>query len=355
MAYDAVLLVSFGGPEGEDDVLPFLENVTRGRGVPAERLRAVGEHYFRFGGVSPINAQNRRLLTAIREEFGRKGIDLPVYWGNRNWTPYLSDALAQLRADGITQVLAFFTSAYSSYSSCRQYRENIADALEQLGDPSIGVDRIGPYYNHPGFVGPFVDSTAAALRRLPEEQQDAARLLFTTHSIPVTMAEKSGVAGGAYVRQHMEVAGLVAAAVAERTGVTREWDLVYQSRSGQSQIPWLEPDIGERLRQLEATGTSAVAVVPIGFVSDHMEVVWDLDTEAADLARELGLSMVRAATPGDDPQFVSMVADLVHERVNRVPPAGRRRLGTAGAAPDRCAAGCCLNPRGPRSAIGGED
>jgi protoporphyrin/coproporphyrin ferrochelatase len=355
VTHDAVLLVSFGGPEGEADVLPFLENVTRGRGVPPERLREVGKHYYQFGGVSPINGQNRRLLTAMRAEFAKTGLELPVYWGNRNWTPYLSETLGEMRRDGVRHVLAFFTSAYSSYSGCRQYRENLADALDEIGGDALEIDRIGPYFNHPGFVEPFVDATLSAIDELPEEERDTARILFTTHSIPVSMADTSGVPGGAYVRQHLSVAKLVADGVARYSGTAHEWDLVYQSRSGPPHIPWLEPDISDRLTELAHVGTRAVVVVPIGFVSDHMEVVWDLDAEAAARAHELGLSMVRASTPGDDSRFVSMIADLVRERTEGVPQELRPRLGEAGAAPDRCAPGCCANSRGERNAIGGSD
>ena len=354
-SYDALLLVSFGGPEGPDDVLPFLENVTRGRGIPPERLKVVGQHYDRFGGVSPINEQNRRLLAALRLELPRQGIELPVYWGNRNWDPYLPETLSQMRDDGITHPLAFFTSAYSSYSGCRQYRENLATAMNEIAAPSLTIDRLGPYFNHPGFVEPFIDSTLEALAGLPADRQERARLVFTTHSIPIAMAESSGVPGGAYVRQHEEVARLVADAVAERTGISREWDLVYQSRSGPPHIPWLEPDIGDHLEEVKGEGTSSVVVVPIGFVSDHMEVVWDLDTEAAERAAELGLAMTRAGTPGDDPRFVAMIGALVRERVNGIEPSERARLGSAGAAPDRCLAGCCPNPRAALPAVGGSD
>jgi ferrochelatase len=352
--YDGLLLVSFGGPEGPDDVVPFLENVTHGRGIPRERLEAVGQHYFRFGGVSPINEQNRRLLAALRAELPRHGVDLPVYWGNRNWAPYLPDTVDQMRADGVTRALAFFTSAYSSYSGCRQYRENLADALG-ADDAGLHIERLGPYFNHPGFVEPFVDSTLAALSELPDGARPRARLVFTTHSIPMTMAETSGVPGGAYVRQHLEVAQLVADAVAERTGTEHEWDLVYQSRSGAPQVPWLEPDVGDHLAEMRGSGASGAVVVPIGFVSDHMEVVWDLDTEAADRARELGLPMVRAATPGNDPRFVAMVGQLVRERQDGIPMSARQRLGALGPAPDSCLPGCCPNPRAARPAIGDED
>ena len=353
--YDAVLLVSFGGPEGPEDVLPFLENVTRGRGIPPERLREVGQHYHRFGGISPINAQNRQLLAAIREELPRQGIELPVYWGNRNWAPYLSPTLAQMRDDGIGRALAFFTSAYSSYSGCRQYRENLASAQQEVGDRAPIIDRVGPYFNHPGFVEPFIDAVMIALAELDESERAGARIVFTTHSIPVSMAASSGGPGSDYVRQHQEVARLVSQAVAQRSGIQREWDLVYQSRSGPPQVRWLEPDIDDHLTALRGRGVDAVVVVPIGFVSDHMEVLWDLDTQSAAHAEQLGLSMVRAETPGDDPRFVSMIGELVLERVAGTEPALRPRLGDLGPAPDRCLVGCCPNPRVPRPAIGGSD
>ncbi len=349
---DALLLVSFGGPEGPDDVVPFLENVTHGRGISPERLQQVGEHYFRFDGVSPINGQNRRLLAALRVELPRRGIEIPVYWGNRNWSPYILDALKEMRQDGIKRAMAFFTSAYSSYSGCRQYRENLAVAQIDVGDGAPDIERLGPYFNHPGFIEPFVDSTIAAIADLPTSERAAARMLFTSHSIPLAMAESSGVPTGAYVRQHREVARLVAQQVAKRTGSIRQWDLVYQSRSGPPHVPWLEPDIENHLGSLHAAGVRAVVVVPIGFVSDHMEIVWDLDTQAAARAAALGMSMTRARTPGDDPRFVSMVADLLTERIDGVEPAERRRWGGEGASADRCAAECCPNPQTWFPAVG---
>lgn len=352
-AYDALLLVSFGGPEGPDDVVPFLENVTRGRGIPRERLEEVGAHYRLFGGVSPINAQNRALLDALRVELAEAGVDLPVYWGNRNWDPYLTDALAAMRDDGVRRALAFVTSAYSSYSGCRQYRENLAAARAEVeGAPE--VDKVRHYFDHPGFVEPFVDATVAALAGLPDAVQPGARLVFTTHSIPVAAAESSGPDGGAYLAQHRAVAGLVAARVAEATGVDRPWDLVFQSRSGPPTQPWLEPDISDHLEELVAQGVPGVVVVPIGFVSDHMEVVYDLDTVAAADAERLGLPFARAATPGVDPRFVAMVRELVQERLDDVAPAARRALSTLGPWRDVCAAACCPNPRGARPAVAEE-
>lgn len=355
--FDALLFVSFGGPEGPDDVVPFLQNVTRGRGIPDERLREVGQHYFHFGGVSPINAQNREFLGSLRAELPRHGVDLPVYWGNRNWAPFLTDAVEQMRADGVQRALAFFTSAYSSYSGCRQYREDIAAALGD--DGGLTVDRLGPYFNHRGFVDPFVDGTVEAVRGLTDAQRLQARLVFTTHSIPVAMADSSGAAtglvGGAYVHQHREVSAMVAARVADATAAELPWDLVFQSRSGAPHVPWLEPDIDDHLRQLSADGCTAAIVVPIGFVSDHLEVLWDLDTQARATADEVGLSMIRVATPGADARTVAMVCDLVRERLDDVPPVQRVRVGSLAASPDRCAPGCCPNPRGERPAVAGSD
>jgi ferrochelatase len=356
VAYDAVLLVSFGGPEGPDDVLPFLENVTRGRGIPRERLAEVGEHYRLFGGVSPINAQNRDLLALLHTALAGDG--LPVYWGNRNWAPTLTDAVRQMRDDGVRRALAFVTAAYSSYSGCRQYRENLTAALAEVDGAPV-VDKLRLYFDHPGFVEPFVDATLEALGRLPDDASAGARLVFTTHSIPVDQADASGALdgpGGGYVAQHRAVAAFVADAVARSTGVDRRWDLVYQSRSGPPSQPWLEPDIDDHLESLAAQGVPGVVVVPLGFVSDHMEVVYDLDTLARATADRLALPMVRAATPGTDPRFVAMVVDLVHERLEGRRPGERAALTSLGPWPDRCVAGCCPNPRGlPLPAVSGED
>ncbi|WP_441249935.1 ferrochelatase [Kitasatospora sp. McL0602] len=363
--YDALLLLSFGGPEAPDEVVPFLENVTRGRGIPKERLVEVGKHYFLFGGVSPINEQNRALLAALRKDFAGHGLDLPVYWGNRNWAPYLVDALREIAADGHRRIAVLATSAYAGYSGCRQYRENLADALAQLrteGLPELRVDKLRHFFNHPGFVEPMVDATLAALAELPAEVRDGAQLVFTTHSIPLAMAESSGAPddprrgkpGGAYVAQHLEVARLVADAVAEADGVAdRGWQLVFQSRSGAPHIPWLEPDICEHLEALHVLGDAPAAVmVPIGFVSDHMEVKYDLDTEAVAKAAELGLPVARAATVGADPRFTAAVRDLLLERaaVERGLPVERCALGALGPSHDVCAVACCPNPRAPRPA-----
>lgn len=335
-SYDAFLLVSFGGPEGRADVLPFLENVTAGRGVPRERLEHVAEHYYLFGGVSPINQQNRDLITAIEKDFAARDVRLPVYWGNRNWDPYLADTMARLAADGVHRVLALLTSAYSSFSSCRQYLDNIEAARERVGAGAPQVDKIRQYYNHPGFVGAFADAAARAVRELPEGTGGAFDLIFTAHSIPVGMATASGPPGapGAYQAQLAEVAALVA----DRIGYRRPWFQAYSSRSGPPSQPWLEPDINDLLGQRAAAGSRAAVVVPIGFVSDHMEVKFDLDVEAAQTANRLGLAFVRAATPGTDPQFVSMITDLVLERVAGRPPAA---LGSFGPWHGSCPDGCC--------------
>ncbi|MCZ4119304.1 ferrochelatase [Streptomyces sp. H39-S7] len=362
--YDALLLLSFGGPEGPDDVVPFLENVTRGRGIPRERLKEVGQHYFLFGGVSPINAQNRELLGALRKDFGEHGLDLPVYWGNRNWAPYLVDTLREMTDDGHRRILVLATSAYASYSGCRQYRENLAGALAELaaeGRPVPRVDKLRHYFNHPGFVEPMTDAVLAALDGLPADVRAGAHLAFTTHSIPTAAADTSGPVeghgnGGAYVAQHLDTARVIADAVREATGTEHPWQLVYQSRSGAPQIPWLEPDICDHLAERHGSGVPAVVMVPIGFVSDHMEVKYDLDTEAADRAAELGLPVARAATVGADPRFAAAVRDLVLERAagERGPAPRRCALGALGPSHDVCPAGCCPS-RSPKPAVAGID
>ena len=354
--YDALLLVSFGGPEGPDDVVPFLQNVTRGRGIPAERLAEVGEHYLLFGGRSPINDQNRALLTAIREDLAGAGLDLPVYWGNRNWAPYLREAVEQLGEAGHRRVACFVTSAYSSYSGCRQYRENLAEAVAGVpGAPRL--DRLRAYFDHPGFLEPVVDATLSALAELPDALRDGAHLSFVTHSLPESMNDSSGPRGGAYVDQHHSVMDEVVERVRQETGRRRPHALVYCSRSGPPSVPWLEPDVNDHLERLAKDGVPAAVLVPIGFVSDHMEVLYDLDTEARETAERLELPLVRAATPGIDPRFVSMVRDLLLERAARergeaVEPA---TTGRAGPMHDVCPAGCCPNPRGARPTVGGTD
>ncbi|HXW46382.1 MAG TPA: ferrochelatase [Streptosporangiaceae bacterium] len=332
--YDAFLLVSFGGPEGPDDVLPFLRNVTAGRGVPPERLEQVAEHYYHFGGVSPINQQCRDLLAAAEKDFAASGIGLRLYWGNRNWEPYLTDTVAAMAADGVTRALAFVTSAYSSYSGCRQYLGDIDRARQSAGPAAPRIDKIRQYFNHPGFIEPFAAGVADAASTLDPAVRDDYDLVFTAHSIPLTMAAASGPGGGAYTAQLAEAAGLVAG----RLGYRRPWRLAYCSRSGPPSQPWLEPDINDCLADLAAAGSRAVVVSPIGFVSDHMEVRFDLDLEAAQTASRLGLGFARAATPGTDPRFVSMISDLVRERVTGADPAW---LGSLGPGHDECQADCC--------------
>ncbi len=336
--YDAFLLVSFGGPEGREDVIPFLRNVTAGRGIPPERLEQVAEHYYLFGGVSPINQQCRDLLAAVDKEFAASGIGLPLYWGNRNWEPYLADTLRQMAADGVRRALAFVTSAYSSYSSCRQYLDDIEAARAEVGDAAPRVDKIRQFYNHPGFIDSFVASAGEAAASLPAGLRDDYELVFVAHSIPLGMARAAGPAGGAYEVQLADASGLVAAGL----GVSRPWHLAYCSRSGPPSQPWLVPDINDLLAELAESGSRAVVVVPIGFVSDHMEVRFDLDVEAARTAQRLGLEFARAASPGTDRRFVSMVADLVRERLDGSPAVA---LGSLGAGPDFCPAGCCGSGR----------
>jgi protoporphyrin/coproporphyrin ferrochelatase len=361
VSYDAFLLLSFGGPEGPDDVLPFLRNVTRGRGIPEARLAEVAEHYRHFGGVSPINAQCRELLAAIRADFAEHGLDLPVYWGNRNWEPYLADTVRRMRDDGIRQALAFVTSPYGSYSSCRQYLEDITRARAQV-DSAPAIHKLRHYHDHPGHIAPHADALRTTLASLPAHRRATTRLVFTAHSIPTVMAATAGPSSsdnsgsaasataqrpravGRYEAQLREVAALVAGAAAPDL----PWDLVWQSRSGPPQVPWLEPDICDHLAALAKAGTTSVVVSPIGFISDHLEVVWDLDTEAARVAGELGLDFARAATPGTDPRFVAMIRELVEERVSGTQ---RRALG---AVPtwDFCDADCCP-PARPRPATTG--
>ena len=339
--YDAVLLVSFGGPDGPDDVMPFLENVLRGRNVPRERMLEVAEHYHHFGGRSPINAQNLALLEALRKELADHGPDLPVYWGNRNWHPLLNDTLREMADAGIRRVAAFVTSAYSSYSGCRQYRENLQAACAPLGDRAPRVDKLRVFFNHPGFIGPMADNLVRSLSAFPADQRQRTPVLFTAHSIPVSMADSCR-----YVAQLRESCRLVAT----EAGVS-DWELVYQSRSGAPGQPWLEPDVCDRIRALHAAGGDRVVVVPIGFISDHMEVLYDLDTEAADLCRSLGMRFERVATVGTARPFVSMIRDLVAERHGE--SAERQAIGGMPASHDVCPLDCCPAPQRQGLAAGG--
>jgi ferrochelatase len=333
VAYDAFLLVSFGGPEGQDDVLPFLENVTRGRGIPRERLETVAGHYRHFGGVSPINAQCRSLIEALTPE-----LDLPIYWGNRNWHPFLPGTVRQLRDDGVQHALAFVTSPFGSYSSCRQYLDDIEQARAAVGDGAPRIDKIRHYHDHPGYIAPHADAVRQALAGLPSRMK--ARIVFTAHSIPTGMNAASGPGGaGRYEAQLRETAALVAAEAAPELA----WDLVWQSRSGPPQVPWLEPDINDHLEILAKQGVTEVVVSPIGFISDHLEVLWDLDVEAKDTAARLGLAYARAATPGSDPRFVTMIRQLVEER-GIAHSNMRHALGTVPTW-DYCPADCCVSPK----------
>ncbi|MCH7230023.1 ferrochelatase [Glycomyces sp. L485] len=335
--YDAVLLVSFGGPEGPGDVLPFLRNVTRGRGIPEERLEEVAEHYHHFGGVSPINQWCREVLDALRAEFRSSGIDLPIYWGNRNWPPMLVDAVTQMTSDGVRRALAICTSAYGSYSSCRQYVEDINAARAAVGDAAPAIDKIRHFFDHPGFVGGFAAQLRASLDQI--EDRSNTRVVFTAHSIPTVMEECSGPAGARYSDQVAEAAALVA----EHAGWTGPHDVVWQSRSGPPSMPWLEPDVNDHLKVLAAEGVDTVVVSPVGFLSDHIEVLWDLDNEAAETAAGLGLRYLRAGTPEVGADLVGMFRDLVAERVAGAPV---RRLGSLPAW-DPLIEGCCPARRPP--------
>jgi ferrochelatase len=329
--FDAILLVSFGGPEGLDDVMPFLENVTRGRGVPRERLLEVAHHYERFGGVSPINEQNRALIAALEPALNAAGVELPIYFGNRNWHPFLSDTMRQMRDDGVRRALALFTSAFSSYSGCRQYREDLFFAQQAVGDDAPEAPRVRMFFNHPGFIAANVSRVQDALAELPEGD---AHIAFVAHSIPAAMAKNC-----AYETQLREASRLVAEAV----GID-DWAVVYQSRSGPPHVPWLEPDVCDHLAVLAERGTRNVVLSPIGFVSDHLEVLYDLDVEARTKAGELGLNMARAGTAGTHPDFVAGLRDLVVERMT--PGAARPALGRLGPSHDVCAPDCCLSGTG---------
>ncbi len=356
MTYTALLLSSFGGPEGPDEVMPFLERVTAGRGVPRERLEAVSHHYLALGGVSPINAQNRELIAALETELARRQIELPVYWGNRNSEPFFEGTLRSLHSDGHREVLAIATSAYSSYSGCRQYREDIGMALEATGLTDLTVRKIRPYFDLSGFTSSFAEGLAAALDRLAGGGADpsSTAIFFTTHSVPISMSQTAGPVElrgegeeslGIYAQQHEQAIEKVIESVRElRGGVVPDYSLVYQSRSGPPTMPWLEPDINDALREAAAGGVTAVVVVPIGFVSDHVEVIWDLDHEARETADELGLAFERVATPGTDPRFVSALVDRIEESLRGEVSDQWRPF---------CSETCCPNARAQRPVISG--
>ncbi len=353
MNYDAVLLTSFGGPENAAEVMPFLERVTAGRGIPRERLEEVSHHYLALGGVSPINEQNRELQAHLREELKRRNIDIPIYLGNRNSHPFFADVLREIYADGHRQVLSVVTSAYSSYSGCRQYRENLFQARvdADLAD-QITIDKVRNYFDHPGFVTPFANGLTDALIKLTDEGFASAsiHIFFTTHSVPISMAQTSGPESirenfqeGIYVAQHNETAkATMELAGKESTSPLPTWSLVYQSRSGAPHVPWLGPDIADALKASAISGIKAVIVVPIGFVSDHVEVIWDLDNEAKAVADENNLRFLRVATPGKSREFVTGLVDLIEERLGNAP---RKALSPLGPWADFCSVGCCPNSR----------
>ncbi|ADU48450.1 ferrochelatase [Intrasporangium calvum] len=356
--YDAILLLSFGGPEAPEEVVPFLRRVTAGRGIPDERLEQVGQHYFLFGGRSPINDQNRALIAALRTELDSRGESVPVIWGNRNSAPFLADTLREAHDAGLRRLVAVTTSAYSSYSSCRQYREDLAAAVDELRDEGreVRVDKIAPYAPRPGFQSANAGRLVEALRTLDGTPDEEVALLFVTHSVPAAMDETSGPGDGdghLYQRQHLALASALTEEANAALGRSLVGELVFCSRSGPPQQPWLEPDVNDRLRELAAEGRSAVVAAPIGFVSDHMEVAYDLDTEAAATARELGLRFVRAATPGTDPAFVADLVDAVAERAAEA--RGEQVPDFEGRMPSVCASGCCPNLRAPKPALCGED
>lgn len=334
--YDALLVLSFGGPNGRDDVIPFLENVLRGRNVPRERMLEVAEHYYHFGGVSPINQQNRDLIAALKLELRQHAIELPIYFGNRNWQPLLPDTLRDMANSGVRRALGFFTSIFSSYSGCRQYLENIAAAQQVVGANAPQIDKLRSFFNHPGFIAAMAERVAEALATFPSDFRRSVPILFTAHSIPLAMA-----ANCEYERQLREACRLVSESVGHAN-----WQLVYQSRSGPPNQLWLEPDVGDALRELAATGEKNVVIAPIGFISDHLEVLFDLDVEAKSIAKELGLLMVRAGTVGVHPRFVQMIRELIQERLSDHPQ--RLAIGDLPASHDVCAPDCCkYEPRRP--------
>jgi ferrochelatase len=361
--YDGILLLSFGGPEKPEDVMPFLRIVTAGRGIPDERLTTVAEHYQAFGGRSPINDQNRLLLAALRSELDRRELGTPVLWGNRNFTPFLVDTLREAHEAGMRRLVTIVTSAYTSYSSCRQYREDLAVAVATLAEEGrdIEVDKVRPYFNHPGFSRANARQVTEAVRGLKECRDDEVRLVFVTHSIPEAMDDTSGPGdgeGNAYRREHLALAAAVTEEVNATLGRDLDHELVYCSRSGPASQPWLEPDVNDELRSLASSGVTTVVVAPIGFVSDHMEVRFDLDTEAAQTAADVGLEMIRVPTVGTDPEFVSGLVDLVLERAAQT--RGSSAVVSPGwpgreVSPPVCRPGCCPNLRTAKPALCGSD
>jgi ferrochelatase len=336
MNYDAVLIVSFGGPESKEDVIPFLDNVLRGKNVPRERLLTVAEHYYHFEGKSPINHQTRELIAALKTELERSSVKLPVYWGNRNWHPLLAETLRQMKQDGIRRAIAFVTSAYSSYSGCRQYREDIARAQSEVGAGAPEVDKLRPFFNHPEFIEATFERVRAALEEIPKDTTGNVKIVYLAHSIPLSMANTSD-----YVKQLEEVRRLVSERLSHKNDV-----LVYQSRSGAPGQPWLEPDILDYLREVKAKNSaSAVVLAPIGFISDHLEVLYDLDVQARELCDSMGLPMARAKTVGVHPKFIAMIRELILERMD--PSRERRAIGVLGPRQDVCAEGCCPAPHRP--------
>jgi ferrochelatase len=336
--YDAILFVSFGAPEKPEDVLPFLRNVTRGRGIPDERLREVAENYQMLGGKSPLNEQNRELIAALKKSLTEVDLPLPIYWGNRNWYPLLRETIAEMKRDGVKRALAFVTSAFSSYSGCRQYRENIEAAKQAAGAEDLQIDKIRAFYNHPNFIAVNAENLQFALEKIPAPRRASAKIVFTAHSLPLAMARNCD-----YEAQLHETANLIIQnlrfKIQDLESQTQTYKLAFQSRSGAPHVPWLEPDINDYLREIAQMGATDAVVQPIGFLSDHQEVIFDLDTQAADKARSLGLNFVRAATPGTHPLFVKMIRELILERAGK---AERRFLGTRGANPDVCPVDCCL-------------
>ncbi len=333
-AYDSILLISFGGPEGREDVIPFLENVLRGRPVPRERMLEVAEHYYHFDGISPINGHCRELIAALRQELDARGVTLPIYWGNRNWKPMLPDTLREMATKGLRRAVGVVMAAYSSYSSCRQYRENVQQAQAAVEGTAPQVDKLRVFYNHPLFISASRERVRAALEQIPEARRSQTHIAYSAHSIPLSMANQCD-----YVKQLMESCRLVS----ESLGIGPErWKLVYQSRSGRPEDPWLDPDVNDHLKSLKTAGVTDVVVMPIGFLSDHMEVLFDLDEEARETCQQIGLNMVRSGTVGVHPDFVRMIADLIQERMAKSPD--RPAIGQYPASHDVCPVDCCPAP-----------